>query len=148
MATATSCLKKKAPLPAIKPSVPAGLKAVEAKTPSITIPSAPPTPWTPQTSRASSQCKRFFNARGKEQTTPAAMPMTTEVSGETYPAAGVIVASPATAPVSSPTNVGRLSCHQPTAIQVIAAKEAATSVLRKATAVVESTRNSLPALKP
>ena len=34
------------------------------------------------------------------------------------------------------------------ASQAIAAKEAARSVLRKATAVTESTRNSLPALKP
>src|SRR6478672_1497183 len=70
------------------------------------------------------------------------------VVGETYPAAGVIVASPATAPVSRPTKVGRLSSDHPTTSQVIAANEAATSVLRNASAVTESTRNSLPALKP
>jgi hypothetical protein len=60
----------------------------------------------------------------------------------------VIVARPATAPVSRPTKVGRLCVHQSSAIHAMAANEAATSVLRKATAVTESTLNSLPALKP
>src|SRR6266704_2233842 len=59
-----------------------------------------------------------------------------------------MVARPATAPVNRPTKVGRFSNHQPTAIQVMAANDAATSVLRNATAVTPSTRNSLPALKP
>src|SRR5258708_32659140 len=68
--------------------------------------------------------------------------------GETYPAAGVIVARPATDQVSKPTEVGRFSCHQPTIIQVMPANDAATSVFRNATAVTASTRNSLPALKP
>src|SRR5262249_8057704 len=70
------------------------------------------------------------------------------VVGETYPAAGVIVASPATAPVRRPTKVGRLSSNHPTTSQVTAANEAATSVLRNASAVTESTGNSLPPLKP
>jgi len=60
----------------------------------------------------------------------------------------VIVARPATAPVRRPRNFGRPVRCQSIASQTIAANDAATSVLRNATAVVESTRNSLPALKP
>ena len=74
--------------------------------------------------------------------------MMTALAGETKPAAGVIVASPATEPVRSPRNLGlRLVSHS-TANQAIPAKDAARSVLRNAVAVVASTRNSLPALKP
>src|SRR4030095_3084857 len=67
---------------------------------------------------------------------------------ETYPAAGVIVASPATAPVSKPTNFGFFSIHHATSSQTIAANDAATSVFKNACAVTESTANSLPALNP
>src|ERR1039458_2218148 len=74
--------------------------------------------------------------------------MITAVVGETYPAAGVTVANPATAPVSKPRNFGFFSLNQATSIQATAAKEAATSVFRNAVAVTESTRISLPALKP
>src|SRR2546421_10999176 len=76
------------------------------------------------------------------------MPIRQAVAGETYPAAGVIVANPATAPVNKPRNFGFLVVIQSMQSQAIAAKLAARSVLRKATAVTESTRNSLPALNP
>src|SRR2546421_9313288 len=76
------------------------------------------------------------------------MPIRQAVAGETYPAAGVIVANPATAPVNKPKNFGFLVVIQSMQNHAIAAKLAARSVLRKATAVTESTRNSLPALKP
>src|SRR6266480_2826902 len=69
-------------------------------------------------------------------------------AGETKPAAGVIVARPATAPVNKPRNLGFFETRQSTSNHAIAAKEAAMSVLINATAVVESTRNSDPALKP
>jgi len=59
-----------------------------------------------------------------------------------------MVASPATAPVSRPRKRGFFVVSQSMPSQAIAAKLAARSVLRKATAVTESTRNSLPALKP
>ena len=59
-----------------------------------------------------------------------------------------MVASPATAPVSRPTNFGFFSKIQATISQVIAAKDAAVSVFRNASAVIESTRSSLPALNP
>src|SRR5579862_4029678 len=72
----------------------------------------------------------------------------TAVVGETYPAHGVIVARPATAPVSNPTNFGWLPRAHSTSSHVIAANEAAMSVLRNAEAVTESTRSSEPALKP
>src|ERR1017187_3714159 len=74
--------------------------------------------------------------------------MMTAVVGETYPAAGVTVANPATAPVSKPRNLGFFSLTHATNIQATAANEAAKSVLRNAVAVTESTRISLPALKP
>src|ERR1017187_2994594 len=76
------------------------------------------------------------------------IPMITAVVGETYPAAGVIVASPATAPVSSPRNLGFFSFIHATTSHATAAHDGATSVFRNAVAVTESTRTSLPALNP
>ena len=58
---ATTCLPKKDALPWISPTPPAGLMAVLANTPSRMMPSNPPTPWTPQTSSASSQRSRFLS---------------------------------------------------------------------------------------
>src|SRR5205807_7979381 len=66
----------------------------------------------------------------------------------TEPQAGVILARPATAPVSKPRNFGLFVVIQSMQSHAIAAKLAARSVFRNATAVTESTRNSLPALKP
>src|SRR5262245_11249082 len=80
--------------------------------------------------------------------TPARMPISAAELGDTKPAAGVIVARPATEPVRSPTNLGFLAFAHSTRSQVIPANEAATSVLRKADAVMWSTRSSEPALKP
>src|SRR6185312_17353004 len=74
--------------------------------------------------------------------------MITAAGRETKPAAGVIVASPATAPVSSPTNFGFLALLHSIINHVTAAKEAATSVLIKAKPVTASTSSSLPALNP
>src|SRR5436190_2233347 len=74
--------------------------------------------------------------------------MMTADPGDTNPAAGVIVARPATAPVRSPTNLGFFSARHETKSQVTAAKDPAMSVLRNALAVIESTRNSDPALNP
>jgi len=64
------------------------------------------------------------------------------------PAAGVIVASPATAPVRRPRNLGLRVVIQSIASHAMPAKLAARSVFTNATAVTLSTRNSLPALKP
>src|ERR1041384_841730 len=76
------------------------------------------------------------------------MPMSTADCSDTYPAAGVIVASPATAPVSNPTNFGLFCKLHSMTIHVIAAKEAATSVFKKARPVTAFTSKALPALKP
>ena len=59
-----------------------------------------------------------------------------------------MVARPATAPVSRPRNFGLRSRIQATISQATAANEAAMSVFRNAVPVTESTRISLPALKP
>ena len=64
------------------------------------------------------------------------------------PAAGVMHARPATAPVRSPTKCGFFPNHHSTNSQVVAAKDAARSVLRNASEVMSSTFSSLPALKP
>ena len=74
--------------------------------------------------------------------------MITALDIVTYPAAGVIVASPATAPVRSPTNFGFFSKNQARSNQVIPANEAETSVFKNALTVTGSTANSLPALNP
>src|SRR5947208_6136660 len=79
---------------------------------------------------------------------PATMPMIAAPAGETYPAAGVIVANPATEPVSNPRNFGFAPENHSTRNHDIPANDAARSVLRNALADTPSTRNSLPALKP
>ena len=66
----------------------------------------------------------------------------------TNPAAGVIVANPATAPVKRPTKCGFRACPHSTKSHVVAANDAARSVFRKAVLVMSSTFSSLPALKP
>src|SRR5580765_5877942 len=74
--------------------------------------------------------------------------MITALVGDTKPAAGVIVASPATEPVSRPRDFGLRDVVHSTKNHHMPANAAARSVLRNAVAVVESTLNSLPALKP
>ena len=59
-----------------------------------------------------------------------------------------MVASPATAPVSRPRNFGFFDVIQSIASHAMPPKLAARSVFTNATAVTESTRNSLPALNP
>src|ERR1041384_3726301 len=76
------------------------------------------------------------------------MPISTALGSETKPAAGVIVASPATAPVMSPTNFGFLARLHSINNQVTAANEAATSVFKNASPVTAFTPRELPALKP
>src|ERR1044071_1202728 len=73
-------------------------------------------------------------------------PMMTADVVEMYPAAGVTAASPAMEPVNNPTNLGFFSKIHAIKSQVMAAKEAATSVFKNASAVIGSTRSSLPAL--
>src|ERR1035437_6780029 len=76
------------------------------------------------------------------------MPITTAALSETNPAAGVMVASPATAPVSNPTNFGFFINDHSIINQVTAANEAATSVLINACPVIAFTSSALPELNP
>src|SRR5689334_3939721 len=77
-----------------------------------------------------------------------AQPMMTAEGSETKPAAGVMVANPATAPVSKPTNLGFFDVIQSSASQTTAANEAAVSVFKNARPVMAFTSSALPALNP
>src|SRR5206468_2027346 len=79
---------------------------------------------------------------------PATVPMIGDAQRGTNPAQGVIVARPAMEPVSKPINFGLCSRDHSTNNHAMVAKEAAMSVLRKASAVTLSTAISLPALNP
>src|ERR1700744_2122130 len=59
-----------------------------------------------------------------------------------------MVARPATEPVNRPTNLGCRALSHSISSHVTAANDAAISVFRKDEAVIASTRNSEPALKP
>src|ERR1035438_4343154 len=79
---------------------------------------------------------------------PAAIPIRTAAQGCMYPAAGVTVASPATAPVRAPTILGVLSLLQEIRSQVIMATEPAISVFTNAYAATPFAASALPPLKP
>src|SRR5215831_714611 len=74
--------------------------------------------------------------------------MTTAAHGGTYPAAGVTVARPATAPVSAPVMLGLPSRHHASASQVTIPAAAAVLVFTKATAATPLAASALPPLKP
>ena len=74
--------------------------------------------------------------------------MTQAAQVGTYPAAGVMQASPATAPVRRLTKCGFFAFHHSMSSQVDAAKDPARAVFRNASAVTSSTFSSLPALNP
>src|SRR5579884_3659603 len=79
---------------------------------------------------------------------PAANPMTSADHVGTNPAAGVMVARPATAPVIAPDMLGFPVCHQAMSSQVTMATEAAVLVLTNATAATPVAASALPPLKP
>src|SRR5260370_87888 len=76
------------------------------------------------------------------------MPITGAVSNDTYAAAGVMAARPATAPVSRPTKLGRRTLAHSRTSQVNPAKAAPSCVFTKDETVTQSTATSDPALKP
>src|ERR687895_794866 len=74
--------------------------------------------------------------------------MRTAAQGATYPAAGVIATSPATAPVAAPTVVG-LPCFRHSGMShPMVAAAAATWVVTKACSARPPDERALPALKP
>src|ERR1022692_2165903 len=74
--------------------------------------------------------------------------MTIAAHGGTYPDAGVIAASPATAPAAIPTPVGLPRRHHSTAIQASIAVEPPSWVLTSAEVATDPAESALPALKP
>src|SRR5512137_226390 len=75
------------------------------------------------------------------------MPMGMAARGVTKPAAGVIAASPATAPVTIPNAEGAL-CRQERSIQVVAAAAAEVLVVTISLAAMPFAARAEPALEP
>ena len=71
------------------------------------MPTIPPKPCTPTTSSASSYPAVLLSqVAAQYATSDDTMPMTTAPNGPTQPAAGVMAASPAMAPVANPSALG------------------------------------------
>src|SRR5262249_20314275 len=82
------------------------------------------------------------------QTIPASSPITTALSGETKPEAGVMATSPATSPDAKPRAVGLPLSPHSASIQLRAAAAAAICVTVKAEAASPLAARALPPLKP
>ncbi len=109
----------------------------------------PPIPWTANTSSESSISSFFLTSWiiGKQTSAPT-MPITIAAPGETKPAAGVIVASPAIAPVAKPTLVGLPTLIRSISNQTSAAMLAPRWVLMIALAASSLAERAEPPLKP
>src|SRR5579872_5231128 len=79
---------------------------------------------------------------------PARKPMTNDAQVGTYPAHGVMQASPATAPVNAPIALGLPERFQLIASHVHIATDAAMSVFTNAWAAIPFAASAEPALKP
>src|SRR5215467_11707379 len=79
---------------------------------------------------------------------PAAIPIITAPLGATYPQAGVITTSPATAPEQKPSTLGFPRSAYSSIAQVNEATAVASVVLMNALAAIPSGASALPALKP
>src|SRR5256885_1355000 len=84
----------------------------------------------------------------KEQTNPAARPITNADMGWTNPDAGVMATSPATAPEIAPSAVGLPLCSHSKMVHPRAAVAVAKWVLMKALVASGPALRALPALKP
>src|SRR5207237_1912981 len=124
---------------------PAGWIASEAKRPVASAPQVPPTPWTPTTSSASSYPRRIFKLQALKQRTPAIPPIAIAARGPTYPQAGVMATSPATAPDAVPRMVGFPRSAHSLNIQASAAEAAAVLVERNAVTASSFAPSALPA---
>src|SRR5438093_11613980 len=80
--------------------------------------------------------------------TPAPAPIIMAALASTYPEAGVMATSPATAPAAAPITLGRFWCIQLTVTHVRAAIAAAVLVTTKALTASPPDDRALPALKP
>src|SRR5215475_6974958 len=79
---------------------------------------------------------------------PAAIPITTAPLGATYPQAGVITTSPATAPEQKPRTLGLPRSAYSSMAHVNEATAVASVVVVNAFAAIPSGASALPALKP
>src|SRR5436309_5199712 len=79
---------------------------------------------------------------------PAAIPMMTAPLGPTYPQAGVITTSPATAPEQNPSTLGFPRSAYSSIAHVNEATAVASVVLMNAFAAIPSGASALPALNP
>src|SRR5204863_9452337 len=79
---------------------------------------------------------------------PAAIPMSTAPVGATYPQAGVITTSPATAPEQNPSTLGLPRSAYSSMAQINDATAVASVVLMNAFAAIPSGARALPALNP
>src|SRR5215471_11072776 len=79
---------------------------------------------------------------------PAAIPMITAPLGATYPQAGVITTSPATAPEQNPSTLGLPLSANSSMAHVNEATAVASVVVMNAFAAIPSAARALPALKP
>src|ERR1700682_2946832 len=109
----------------------------------------PPIAWTPNTSSESSAPSMRFNPfTPQRQTKPAASPITNAPGMPTFPAAGVIATSPATAPEAAPSIVGLLLNSASPRVQESTAQAGAGYVFRKASVAEVPASSAEPALKP
>src|SRR5688572_3774381 len=123
--------------------------ATAANTPVSTVPTTPPTPCTGDTSSESSRCStRFRNCVAKKHTTPATRPIASAPPTPTKPDAGVMVPSPATMPVITPSRLGLPYLPHSITIQASAPADAPTCVTSTAVAALPLAARALPPLKP
>src|SRR6266571_5644489 len=126
-----------------------GFTLAVANTPVRNAPSVPPTAWMPKVSSASSYPSQDFNfVQAKNGTIPAATPIITAPVGATYPQAGVITTSPATAPEQNPSTLGLPRSEYSSMAQVNEATAVASVVVMNAFAAIPSAARALPALNP
>src|SRR5437879_12378435 len=86
--------------------------------------------------------------QAKNGTIPAATPIITAPVGATYPQAGVITTSPATAPEQNPSTLGLPRSAYSSMAHVNEATAVASVVVMNAFAAIPSGARALPALKP
>src|SRR5262249_59670113 len=110
---------------------------------------APRPAWRAMVESGWSTPTQFFNSgQEKNGPIPAATPITTAPVGATYPQAGVITTSPATAPEQNPSTLGLPRSAYSSMAHVNDATAVASVVIMNAFAAIPSAARALPALNP
>mmetsp|Transcript_67403 Transcript_67403/g.206425 ORF Transcript_67403/g.206425 Transcript_67403/m.206425 type:complete len:364 (-) Transcript_67403:63-1154(-) len=118
-----------------------------AKTPVRSVPMKPLTPWHTNASNLSSTQRISSWNAGYAKQHPTA-PITIAPMGVTNPAAGVMMTSPTTKPVTAPTADTYRCCTRTRATHTTKLAAAAKQVFNTASAAVKSAANAEPPLKP